>query len=429
MKTADGVMRAACRQQYLKLFTGRPLLMLPTALEAMLSMEISPPLDKVRTDALSPTIVEPSAQGTGGPRIAVIPVSGVMAYHSDWLTYYFDITTYEDIKGMYIKALNDSSINGILFSVDSAGGIVDGLFDLVDAVYAGRSKKPICGVADEMAFSGGYALLSACEKVYVPRTGQVGSIGAIMGHMDQSGYDEKTGLKYSFIISGDRKNDFSSHVPLSPEALAIGQKRVDETRALFSQTVARNRNMKESAVLATEAAIYSGAEAVAAGLADGIMNIDDVLALMTQTIANNTNFFTGGKGMAFADDLKVLLAQGGADAAPALAGEGYVPQSTLAAEQARTAAAQGEGRSAGETAERVRVTGIMDACTLAGMPGEAAGLIKEGCTVEAASTKLVELRASNNGGQQTVINSTVSATTTGENALVDDAKRRANEGR
>lgn len=425
MKTADAIMQRAHKSQYLSHFNGRPLLVLPTAFEAMLAMDFELPQKNKTAEAAAPLIVQPSGQSAAGS-IAIIPMNGVMSYKSSWETWWYEISTYEDIRKMFAAALRDESIGGILFSGSSPGGVSAGLFDLVDEIYRARDKKPVWGVADPMAFSACYGILSACSKVYVPRFGQVGSIGCMMGHVNQAGMDEKNGLEYTFIFSGKHKLDFSAHAPLSEHALQEAQKEVDAIRDLFCETVARNRGIKKESVMATEAGLYAGAEAVAAGLADGVMNIDEVLALMKQQIQNNNN--SGGKGMAFQDDLKVLLAQGGDETAPALQTLGYVPKSTLAAEQEKVSQAVGEAKTEAEKAERERASGIVEACSLAGLPGEASKLLQEGCTVAQAKEKLIELRAAGSG-QGKIIHSTVGPMTIGENAMVEDAQRRAQERR
>ena len=87
----------------------------------------------------------------------------------------------------------DERVNSVLLLIDSPGGEVAGLFDLVDEIYHARGTKPIIAVADEAAFSAAYAIASAADEVYLPATAQVGSIGVIAIHVDQSGLRQKPG--------------------------------------------------------------------------------------------------------------------------------------------------------------------------------------------------------------------------------------------
>jgi ClpP class serine protease len=85
------------------------------------------------------------------------------------------------------------------------GGEVSGCFDLVDAIYAIRGKKPIWGILNEYAYSAGYAIASACDYVTVPRTGGVGSIGVITMHVDMSKAIDSAGLKSPLSITENIK--------------------------------------------------------------------------------------------------------------------------------------------------------------------------------------------------------------------------------
>ncbi|TOL42864.1 serine peptidase, partial [Vibrio parahaemolyticus] len=71
---------------------------------------------------------------------------------------------------------------GICLDIDSPGGEVAGCFDLVDLIYELRGKKPIYAILSENAYSAAYAIASAADKIYVPRTGGVGSVGVIVIH-------------------------------------------------------------------------------------------------------------------------------------------------------------------------------------------------------------------------------------------------------
>ena len=114
------------------------------------------------------------------------------------------------------------------------------------------------------------------------RTGGVGSIGVIAVHMDQSGWDEKMGRKYTAVYAGARKNDFSTHQPLSDDARANLQGEVDRLYEMFVASVSRNRGIPPALVRKTDAGLYWGEKAISAGLADQVGSFDDALAAVTQ---------------------------------------------------------------------------------------------------------------------------------------------------
>ncbi len=146
-------------------------------------------------------------------------------------------------------------MRGILLELDSPGGEVGGLFDLVETIGSikTRSGKPLWAVASEAALSAAYAIASAADRLYVTRTGEVGSVGVVAVHLDASGADAIAGLNWTLIHAGARKTDGNPHQPLSPRATADIQADVNR---LYDDLVARNRKLSPDAVRAGEAAIW-----------------------------------------------------------------------------------------------------------------------------------------------------------------------------
>jgi ClpP class serine protease len=171
--------------------------------------------------------------------IALIEISGGLTYRAySWWT-----TSYLDIRDSFQAAIVDERVNSVLLLIDSPGGEVAGLFDLVDEIYHARGTKPIIAVADEAAFSAAYAIASAADEVYLPTTAQAGSIGVIAIHVDQSGYDKSLGVHYTTIFAGERKNDFNPHEPLNAEGKATLQAHIDKLYDMLTAIIARNRSL------------------------------------------------------------------------------------------------------------------------------------------------------------------------------------------
>ncbi|ABA89060.1 peptidase, S49 family [Syntrophotalea carbinolica DSM 2380] len=209
---------------------------------------------------------------------AIIGIQGTLVHKSGYLDALSGLSSYESLRSSFDLALEDDAVRRIIFDVDSPGGEVTGCFDLADHIYQSRGKKPITAVVNESCYSAAYALASAADKIILPRTGGAGSIGVILAHVDQSGFNEKNGLAVTHIFAGAHKADFSPHHALSEEAKTRLQGMVNETYSLFVSTVSRNRNMSAEAVRKTEACIYIGSKAVAAGLADQVAAVDRYLS-------------------------------------------------------------------------------------------------------------------------------------------------------
>lgn len=221
--------------------------------------------------------------------IAVIQIQGTLVKKSGWLDAASGMTSYEGIRQQCEDACADANVHGILLDIDSPGGEVGGLFDLADYIYSQRQTKPIYAIADDDAFSAAYALASAAEKVFVTRTGGVGSVGVIALHIDQSGWDQKLGLKYTYVSAGARKQDLNPHEPISDEAQATLQTEIDRLYGIFVQTVARNRGMKPNAVRSTEAGMLFAENAVTGGFADAVGTFSDAMAAVTEVAAKSAS--------------------------------------------------------------------------------------------------------------------------------------------
>ncbi|EPW8571537.1 S49 family peptidase [Morganella morganii] len=206
--------------------------------------------------------------------IAIIPVYGTLVQKLGTLRPYSGMTGYDGIRRVFLTAVNDPEVKGICLDIDSPGGEVAGCFDLVDLIYAERGKKPIHAILSENAFSAAYAIASAADKIYVPRTGGVGSVGVIVIHCDWSQHIKDDGLKVSIITYGNRKAESNPYVALSDEAKVAIQHDVDEMGRLFVSTVSRNRGLSETVIRNTQAACYLAAEGVQMGLADVVASPD-----------------------------------------------------------------------------------------------------------------------------------------------------------
>jgi signal peptide peptidase SppA len=206
--------------------------------------------------------------------VAVIEVCGTLVQKLGSLRPYSGMTGYDGIRQNFLTALTDPAVKAIVLDVDSPGGEVAGCFDLVDLIYQARGAKPVWALLNESAYSAAYAIASACDRIVVPRTGGVGSIGVICAHVDFSKALAAGGIKVTFITYGDRKADGHSEIPLSAEALERFQADINTMGELFVNTVSRNRTLAAEKVREMQAGTFLGASGVSMGLADAVMAPD-----------------------------------------------------------------------------------------------------------------------------------------------------------
>ena len=238
-------------------------------------------------DLAAPVGYTPAARAPGPPsgKVAVIPIHGTLVRRTSGIEAESGLASYTGIAAQLDAALASPEIAAILLDIDSPGGESAGVFDLADRIRAASEVKPVWAVANDMAFSAAYALASAATRVFVARTGGVGSIGVIAMHVDQSVKDAQDGVRYTAVFAGERKNDLNPHEPISNEAHVVLKAEVDRIYDLFVETVARHRGLDADTVRATEAGLFFGPDAVATGLADAVGSLDDALTQLTQSLS------------------------------------------------------------------------------------------------------------------------------------------------
>jgi capsid assembly protease len=224
--------------------------------------------------------------------IAVIEISGVLIHRGGWIGQSSGQTSYEGIAAQIEAAASAPSVRGLALEIDSFGGEVAGVFDLADKIRAVRVNKPVWAFVAEHAFSAGYALASQADRILLPRTGAVGSIGVVVMHADMSGQLDQDGLRVTLIHSGRHKVDGNPYEPLPANVRDDIQREIDVLRFLFAETVAAGRagRLSQKAALKTEAATYRGADAVAAGFADEVIDLARGFAAFRQMLSGTPIF-------------------------------------------------------------------------------------------------------------------------------------------
>ena len=219
--------------------------------------------------------------------IAVIEIAGVLIHRGGWIGQSSGQTSYEGIAAQIEAAVSDPSVRGIALEIDSFGGEVAGVFDLADRIRAIRGTKPVWAFVAEHAFSAGYALASQADRILLPRTAAVGSIGVVVMHADLSGQLDQDGVRVTLIHSGQHKVDGNPYGPLPENVRDDIQREIDVLRFLFAETVAAGRagRLSQEAALATEAATYRGNDAVAAGLADEVIDLTRGFARFRESLS------------------------------------------------------------------------------------------------------------------------------------------------
>lgn len=214
--------------------------------------------------------------------VAIIPVQGVI---SNRMTMMGDIsggggTSCERMASQLRESIADEGVKAIILDGDTPGGAVHGT-DEVSALIAGnRGGKPIIGQVNSNCASAGYWMFASCDEIVMTPSAEVGSIGVYTIHDDISAALEKVGVKKTLIGAGKFKGENAPFMPLSEEALAYTQQRVDAYYSMFVNRVAAGRNTDADAVRNGfgQGRMVGAKEAIRLGMADRIGTMQDTLA-------------------------------------------------------------------------------------------------------------------------------------------------------
>jgi signal peptide peptidase SppA len=307
--------------------------------------------------------------------VAMIPIEGVLSKRMSMFAQICGGMSYTSLQQDLSTALNDPDVTGIILTIDSPGGAVDGVQAAGDAIFAARSQKPIVAYVDGKATSAAYWLGSAASQMYVGSdTDQVGSIGVVTQHVDTSNAEHQRGVKITDIAAGRYKAVGSQHAPLSAQDRNSIQDHLDQLYGTFVDTVARNRGVDSQTVLSNMAdgRVFVGQKAIDAGLVDGKTTLPQLIQRMKSQ--------QGGATMGAPNSKPTK----GNAAMPAAEQETTFTSAQLqtARDEAHKAgfdAGLTQGRTEGATTERDRIQAV-EKVTLPGHEALVAGLKFDGKT-------------------------------------------------
>lgn len=207
--------------------------------------------------------------------IATIPVRGELINRGSWMSSMSGLTSYESLSKALRTASADTRVRGILLDFDTPGGEAAGAMETADLIREISRDKKVVAYVNSLAASAGYALAAAASEIVATPSATLGSIGVVYLHLDRSKQYAQSGVKPTLIHSGAFKVDGNSMSTLEPEARARIQARIDDVYDLFTASVGKHRPaLGVAGARATEAGVYLGEKATAAGLADKVGTID-----------------------------------------------------------------------------------------------------------------------------------------------------------
>lgn len=218
--------------------------------------------------------------------VAIIPIEGSLVQKGGWVGSMSGETSYQGLMVQIARAKRSPDVKGVVFEVDSFGGMVNGAFETA-AMIADLSKaKPTLGIATDFAYSSAYLQICQCRQIVMPAFGGAGNIGALMLHADFSGALENEGVRVTIVKSGQHKTDGNKFEPLPASERERMQARVDAVRDEFAAYVGKGRGkrMTKAQALKTEAQAFTADEALDLGLIDAVGDGQEAFAAFVKEV-------------------------------------------------------------------------------------------------------------------------------------------------
>ncbi|WP_295818003.1 S49 family peptidase [uncultured Deinococcus sp.] len=213
------------------------------------------------------------------PSVAVLSLYGTIFPRGSLMVEYCGAVDAHTFAARVRAAAADSSVSSIVIDIDSGGGAVSGVDVAAQAVRDAAAVKRVTAVANTTMCSAAYWIASGATDITVTPAGEVGSIGVIGTHTDQTAALEGEGLKVTYVRSAERKALGQPAEAMADTALAQWQDEIDRVAALFVQDIAAGRGVTvpQARKWAT-GDVWFGQDAVDQGLADTVGTLDGVIA-------------------------------------------------------------------------------------------------------------------------------------------------------
>ncbi len=177
----------------------------------------------------------------GGNKIALITLQGVISYNVK-SSFLGDFNSAESALKAFRKALEDKSVKGVIFRINSPGGTVAMSQEIYNSILRLREKKPVVVSMADIAASGGYYVASAADRIYANPGTLTGSIGVIMEAINARVLlNEKLGIQSEIIKSGKFKDIGNIYRPLDEEERKILENLINNAYGQFLNAIKQGR--------------------------------------------------------------------------------------------------------------------------------------------------------------------------------------------
>ncbi|MBI4495389.1 MAG: signal peptide peptidase SppA [Deltaproteobacteria bacterium] len=202
----------------------------------------------------------------GGAKVAVVEVKGV-------------ILDPQPVVERLVRFRKNERVKAIVLRIDSPGGAVGPSQEIYAEVKKARQEKKVLASVGSVAASGGYYIACAADQILANPGAITGSIGVLVESINMEDLFQKLGLRATVVKSGRHKDMGSPFRPMSEEERKLLQGVLDNIHEQFIRAVAEGRKLPlEKVRELADGRVFSGDQARALGLIDGLGSLQDTIA-------------------------------------------------------------------------------------------------------------------------------------------------------
>jgi len=180
------------------------------------------------------------------------------------------------------RAFRDKKSKGVVLLINSPGGSPVQASLIRDRLLALRREYPgkkVVTVAEDMLTSGAYLVATGTESIYVNRSTVAGSIGVIMSGFGFDNILHRVGIERRLFTAGEHKAFLDPYTPVRQDDIARARAILNDTHRQFIDAVleSRGRRLKGERKNLFNGDFWTGEQALALGLVDGIGDLPSVL--------------------------------------------------------------------------------------------------------------------------------------------------------
>ena len=178
---------------------------------------------------------------------------------------------------------DDDTVKAVVLRLDSAGGTAVGGEALYLSLRSLAEKKPVVAVLGTTATSAAYMAALAADRLLARESSLTGSIGVLFQTAEFTALLEEIGVRAEAIRSGPLKAKPMPYEELDDPTRQAVRSMVSDIYEYFLRLLMERRSLdRETALTLADGRVFTGRQAVQAGLVDAIGGEEEARAWLAQ---------------------------------------------------------------------------------------------------------------------------------------------------